>query len=200
MYCLDIPVPSTGEPRQGSPLWFPWAASACPLLPPYERALGKPARKAATIDASTKCTKPSLGGTFPPSAATPARRPHHPSSVAARQTIQPSLPPLHLTFDQQLLGRVGNSSFHTKAAVIVNSLPLVGRVACLSRPRNTPSPSCPLFTPKPSRTLSTPPPPALACRGSDQRRLPRLPTTQPPLAILARAVVALHPGSNLTAL
>ena len=102
------------------------------------------------------------------SAATPvpARGPHHLPTTVARQTIQPSLPPPSPQPQPHpraaIVRTSGNSLFRSKAAA-VNFLPLRGRVACLSRPRNTSSPSCPLLTPEPLRTLrpSTPPLPHL---------------------------------------
>ena len=98
-----------------------------------------------------------------PNAATPAldHTTFPPPSPPAKQSNPLFLFLLHLPFEQQLLGRVGNTSFRSKAAVIANSLPSARRVACLSRPRNTPSPSCPSSTPKPSRIRSTPPLPHL---------------------------------------
>ena len=127
------------------------------------RVLAGRRRKLRPWGECTKCTKQSPGGTSLERCHTRPGPHHLPTTVVRRPPDSPTLLflfLLHLPFEQQLLGRVGNTSFRSKAAVIANSLLSARRVACLSRPRNTPSPSCPSSTPKPSRIRSTPPPPA----------------------------------------
>lgn len=132
------------------------------------RVLAGRRRKLRPWSGCTKCTKQFPGGTSLELCHTRPGPHHLPTTVAARQTVQPKpLFLLHLPFEQQLLGRAGNTSFRRKATVIANSLLSARRVACLSRPRNTPSPSCPSSTPKPSRNPLDPSSPALAWRASN---------------------------------
>ena len=120
------------------PCGLPWVVSAPSLLPPnyYEirrtrKAVRKPRPWAKERQReSTRCTKPSPGGT----SATlphPPRGPHHfvnvPSTVVAHQTLPiPHFLLLHLSLEQQLLGRVGTDRFAARpqSSLILYSPPV----------------------------------------------------------------------------